>query len=90
MSSSATYLSFASLLSPQVLAHDLSPPPLAWLVLIGELLGWRLSFFFPYLNLLLSRSETTRSDDKLIHTEVLNHFIIQTLIEFLLCARHCA
>ena len=53
------------------------------LALTAEFLGWRLSFSFLYLNLLLPRSETTGSDGKLIHTEVLSHFIIQTLIEFL-------
>ena len=87
MSPSVTYLSFVSLLSPQVLAHNLF---LHGLAVTAEFLGWRLSFSFLYLNLLLPRSETTGSDGKLIHTEVLSHFIIQTLIEFLLCARHCA
>lgn len=51
---------------------------------------WRLSLFFPYQNLLLPKSETTQSDDKLIHTEVLNHIIIRVLFEFLGRARHHA
>lgn len=87
MSPSVTYLSFASLLNPQVMAHNLL---LHGLALTAEFLGVQALLFFSYLNLLLPRSETTGSDGQLIHTEVLSHFIIQILIEFLLCARHCA
>ena len=87
MNEPLSHLPFLCLSSQSNKLWHTTSSSMAW-PLTEEFLGCRL--FFSYLNLLLPRSEATGSDGQLIHTEVLSHFIIQILIELLLCSRHCA